>query len=425
MIRYGQFSRFAVAAVAVLLAGVTNAPSPHPATANALRPGGQFLTFEASSRKPGPLLERHRVEADVHPGRDLFYRDWLVEAHNDEPLAGPDFDAATCSACHIETALHRWTDADSFIRWIAKPAIGAHTERYGTQINLRHRADSPAEAELFVVSVPREFVYPDGTARTLSFPVGVARARDGEWIPVRLRTAPLLFGWGLLEIADPEMLAHFHDPEDRNGDGVSGRMVPAPDEGLPQRLGWKNSQTTLESQIAAALANDMGVTSRRACGPDCREEILETELQALADYVRGLGVPDRRHRRDPAGQHFFGLAGCSECHVSALITGDHPNDHLANQLVWPYSDLLLHDMGPLLAETGDAADAREWRTAPLWGIGIVEERYPERGFLHDGRARSIEEAILWHGGEAAAARDNFTNLSKSQRDALLDFVRSL
>ena len=126
------------------------------------------------------------------------------------------------------------------------------------------------------------------------------------------------------------------------------------------------------------------------------------------------------------GQHLFGIVGCADCHVTVLKTrGADEDGPLAGQLVWPYSNLMLHDMGPALAEPGGAADASEWRTAPLWGLGVVETHVPERGFLHDGRARTIEEAILWHGGEAEHSRQRFVALTAGEREALLAYVRSL
>jgi len=260
--------------------------------------------------------------------------------------------------------------------------------------------------------------------------VGYATVHTGERIPVGLRAAPLLFGWGLIEQTETTMLEHFHDPEDANGDGISGRLVRP--RGTPSDagakigfLGWKNGQASLRAQIAGALANDMGVLSATACESACAPEISERELDQLTDYVRYIGVPDRRPDRSRRGQDLFGLAGCSDCHVSVQLTTSGESGPLSGQLIWPYSDLMLHDMGEALADPGNDPDRREWRTAPLWGVGLVEERFPLRGFLHDGRARNLEEAILWHDGEARRARDVFASLPRRDREALLGFVRSL
>lgn len=404
---------------AVALQGIDNEDS----VAQLLRPGGQYLTFDAGAYEGGPLVEAFDPGQRLSAGKALFYRDWLAATDDDRPLAGPDYDATSCAACHVETAAVADPSTASFTRLIAKPATHDHLERFGPQLTTQHH-DAAPEARIEVLDVSWPFAYPDGRRLGLVRPVGRAVEAGGETIPVRLRAAPLLFGWGLLERVDPAMLAFFHDPEDRDGNGISGRLVA--DGERVAFLGWKNSHTSLRSQIAAALANDMGVTSAHNCGTDCSDEIQPAELDALTDYVRHLGVPDRRPLGDLTGQHLFGTTGCVDCHVTVLKTrsvdGGGP---LADQLIWPYSDLMLHDMGPALAEPGDAEDASEWRTAPLWGLGIVEQHLPQRGFLHDGRARTIEEAILWHGGEAESSKRRFVSLRANEREALLAYVRSL
>ncbi|MBJ88632.1 MAG: hypothetical protein CMO98_02130 [Woeseia sp.] len=413
----------AVTAILTSAAGGIETGKPYSATFKMLRPAGQHLTFDSNLKDHGPLLEtRGQVFAT---GKSLYYRDWLIAEPGEEPIAGPNFDATSCSACHIETAVRSGATTIPFTRWIVKPVVSRHISHYGTQINLRNRFNLPAVDQLNIIIVPHEFIYPDGSKVHLSYPLATAKMQDGKWIPVGLRVAPSLFGWGLLEVANIEMIAHFHDPEDKNGDGISGRMIFNQGDQNLQVFGWKNSHATLSSQITAALKNDMGVTLALGCEIDCPTEINKSELHSLIEYVRSLGAPDRRHSPDVTGQHLFGLAGCSNCHTPILITNDNENPSLANQLIWPYSDLLLHDMGPLLADVGNVVDSSEWRTTPLWGIGLIETYYPERGFLHDGRAKSIEEAILWHGGEGTAARDYYSNLNKESRDALLNFVRSL
>lgn len=404
----------------------------------ALRPGGQYLTFDPATKADEAFLET--LAPAVAAGRDIFYRDWLLVAGTeDKPRLGPHYDASMCSSCHVETARTTAQRAQGYTAVIAKPVNPAHELRFGNQITTKHVGMSAPEASIDVVSVEIPFRYADGETRSLRKLGAHATGPGGEQIPVALRTAPLLFGWGLMEKADPEMLAYFNDPDDRNADGISGRMIVA--DSVPDRdkhneagavwlFGWKNTQPSLRAQIAAALANDMGLTSTRNCGdlgnpPACRAEVSDAELDALTDYVRHLGVPDRRRVADPNGQHLFGLSGCSDCHVSVLRTVPGERLELAGQIIWPYSDLMLHDMGPGLAEPGDTPDAREWRTAPLWGVGLAERQFPERGFLHDGRARSIEEAILWHGGEAEESANKFKALSRSDREALLKFVRSL
>jgi CxxC motif-containing protein (DUF1111 family) len=317
---------------------------------------------------------------------------------------------------------------------VARPLGAAGRQHLGSQASTRRIDGAQPEAEIVIEDIAVPFVYDDGTAITLRQRFGWAVTAEGQWYPVSLRTAPLLFGWGLLERADPLMLLNFHDPDDRNGDGISGRMVfRAPDcHGIaaPATLGWKNTHAGLRSQIAAALEDDIGIETGRDCGTARPAEITDGEIDLLVDYVRRLGVPDRRPAiPEKRGEELFGLVGCAACHAPVLVTTNEPITDglagLADQLIWPYSDLMLHDMGPDLADPGGDPDASEWRTAPLWGLGIAETHLPQRGFLHDGRARTIEEAILWHGGEAQPSRDRFASLSRGERSALLNYVRSL
>lgn len=331
-----------------------------------------------------------------------------------QPLAGPDFDAGGCADCHVETA----REAAQHAILIARPALAAHRQRYGRQLRQHRHGGGAPEAGIHVRWVRTTVTDANGGRRRLRRPVAAARMRDGEVVPVALRSAPLLFGWGLIAKLDPDLLGAFHDPQDRDGDGISGRMAR---RGKAMAfLGWKNAQSSLRGQIRAALHNDMGVTAGRG------GEISSAELDALAQYVARLGVPARRPMVDEQRGHLlFGRVGCADCHVPALITAPQADPAFSEQLIWPYSDMMLHDMGPGLADPGDDALAAEWRTAPLWGLGLVEKRFPQRGFLHDGRAVDIEEAILWHGGEGRAARDRFMALSRDDRNTLLTFVRAL
>lgn len=395
-----------------------------------LKPGGQFLTMDVTDEPVAPLVRVYDPDQRRKAGQAIYYRDWLTSSGNEAPLAGPDYDATSCAACHAETAPSQAFMASQHTPLIAKPVTPAHEARVGAQVNVRHHEAGKAEATVDVVHVERSFTYPDGESITLSRPVGRARDVDGRLHPVRLRTAPLLFGWGLLENVDASVVRYFDDPADANGDGISGRQVrlAEPDSDGPGfgLLGWKSTHGSLRAQIASALANDMGVVSSETCdAPDCSVEVPERDLDALAEFVRGLTVPNHRRDGEQRGQNLFGTTGCSNCHVSVLKTRPHPSHELSEQLVWAYSDLMLHDMGTELAEAGSADDSSEWRTAPLWGVGYVERHLPEHGFLHDGRARNLEEAVLWHGGEAADARQRFVALEKSDREALLRYLRSL
>jgi len=393
-----------------------------------LAPGGTYLTVtvDPADDWPAPALIGHAPPEE--PGRRLFYRNWLAKERNGKPLAGPGLDDATCAGCHIEMARAGDRTLDYAPLLIARPVSEPGRQVLGAQVHRFRVANQAAAARLEIEYVSSPFRYPDGTMRRLRSPHAHAVSPDGRRFPVALRAAPLLFGWGLLERVDREMLAHFHDPDDRDGDGISGRMARTK-EGAIGLLGWKAGHAELRAQIGTALAHDMGVTSESACMDEfdsaCSAEISVAELDALTDYVRHIGVPARRPATTPRGQNLFGRAGCAQCHVSVLQTLPDERAALDRQWAWAFTDLMLHDMGPALADPGDSPDAREWRTAPLWGVGIAERVLPERGFLHDGRARSLEEAVLWHGGEAAPAREAFAEMPAADREALLEFVRSL
>jgi CxxC motif-containing protein (DUF1111 family) len=218
------------------------------------------------------------------------------------------------------------------------------------------------------------------------------------------------------------------------------------------RFGWKAGQPSVRQQSAEAFAGDMGLSTplvrtsagdctvaQKACldapsGASSRNDDLEVGsklFDLVVFYAQNLAVPPRRGPERPEvlqGKALFHQAGCAKCHVPSFTTGTlEANPHLSNQKIWPYTDMLLHDMGEGLADNRPegAADGREWRTAPLWGIGLTQAVSGHTFFLHDGRARSLEEAILWHGGEAETARNAYTKLKKRDRDALLAFVRSL
>ncbi|MEM9304333.1 MAG: di-heme oxidoredictase family protein [Pseudomonadota bacterium] len=396
-----------------------------------LRPGGERLTYLADGFGPeAALVEAAYTSGGPVAGRDVYYRDWLAVEAGGQPALGPSYDAASCAGCHLETALQRGREA--VMPMVARSLDAEAIERFGAQVNPKQIGNAPPEARVVIEDTESAFRYPDGATRSLRSRTGWAVAPDGTRHAVGLRAAPLLFGWGLLEAVDATMLGHFDDPGDRDGDGISGTMVRVAERcrgtAAIGRMGWKGSHATLDAQIAAALENDMGVKPENPCGERRRAEIDAAEFERLVAYVRQLGVPDRRPQPEPAmarGQSLFGTTGCSSCHVPALKTTASDTPALADQLIWPYSDLMLHDMGPALADPGNAPDAGEWRTPPLWGVGIAEKQLPQRGFLHDGRARSIEEAILWHGGEAEASRDRFTDLAERDRNALLGYVRSL
>ncbi|WP_242667373.1 di-heme oxidoredictase family protein [Parendozoicomonas haliclonae] len=262
------------------------------------------------------------------------------------------------------------------------------------------------------------------------------------------RVAPPMIGLGLLEaVAEQDILAQA-DPDDSNDDGISGRANWVKSERAKEpvlgRFGWKAGMPTLEQQNAGAFAGDMGITStlfRDDCtapqteclnAPDGGEhEVTDKILGHVTFYTQHLAVPGRRDVADPQvlkGKQLFIGSQCGSCHTPSYTTQDKAaTPQLAGQKIWPYTDMLLHDMGEDLADNRPEflANGQEWRTPPLWGIGLAQTVSKEATFLHDGRARTLLEAVLWHGGEAQKSRDLVVAMLPSERKALLRFLESL
>ncbi|MGL4405008.1 MAG: di-heme oxidoredictase family protein, partial [Notoacmeibacter sp.] len=270
------------------------------------------------------------------------------------------------------------------------------------------------------------------------------------------RIAPPMTGLGLIEAIHEADIAAKHDPDDANGDGISGQMALIRNSKTNQvdlgRFGWKAENVSVRTQSASAFAGDIGISSPDVplhhgdCTPkqtDClaavtgvQKRLGNTEapdpvLDLVTFYSKNLAVPQRRNVGAPnvlKGKEQFYALGCASCHTPAFVTRrDAADTEHAFQLIWPYSDFLLHDMGEGLADGQQVglASGQEWKTPPLWGIGLTQIVSGHTFFLHDGRARSLTEAILWHGGEAQKARDAFAASLKSDREALLAFLESL
>lgn len=281
--------------------------------------------------------------------------------------------------------------------------------------------------------------YGDGTPYELRRPVIDFEGITPEYHAVR--TAPPLVGLGLLEAVDEETILEFADPCDDDEDGISGRARFVSDPTSPRRtlLGRftaKGRQASVLHQIAHALNRDMGVTTTIFPVLDdgtttAEPELGDEELDLMNRYTALLGVAARRDLTDEdalRGEVLFAEAGCVACHRPEMVTGDrHPYGELRNQTIRPFTDLLLHDLGEGLADpmAEGEATASEWRTAPLWNIGLTAGVSGGEAYLHDGRARTLAEAILWHGGEAEASREAFRTMSAADRDALIAFLRSL
>lgn len=391
-------------------------------------------------------------------GNGVFDRPWVAAPSSTiaSDGLGPLYNARSCQGCHIKDGRgHPPQPGDTnmvSMLFSLSDRSGAPDPVLGHQFHDQAIPgfDAEGRAQVHYKSVP--FEYPDGTTIMQRKPVYKTDAQLAEGVALNPRIAPPMIGLGLVEaISDEDILARA-DPEDANGDGISGRANRIGKR--VGRFGWKSTTATIIDQSAVAFHNDMGLstslmrTSYGDCTPHqkkCREalhgddkdasgelqsEITDALLQLVTFYSANLAVPARRdvaNKQVLAGKKLFYEANCTACHVPKFATSSKASKEQRNQLIWPYSDFLLHDMGPGLADktpTGAIAGS-EWRTQPLWGVGLTKVVNGHTYFLHDGRARSLEEAILWHGGEAQASRDAFAKLDKKNRQNLIRFLESL
>ncbi|MEL7536476.1 MAG: di-heme oxidoredictase family protein [Pseudomonadota bacterium] len=401
--------------------------------------GGSALTstvsMHPSEQRALTLPLAATPSTSVSVGAELFKRNWFDESDADvigSVALGPSFDASSCVACHVEVATQPRKPAQSGmpVGVVARTVTAQGRQLYGDQVNTLSIDGTLGEARVDIEWQQEIIRYSDGTKKQLRRPIATAVDRQsGQQEPVALRSPPLLFGWGLMIAADPAYLDHFDGHVDVAAGKTTARSRFTADGHTRQLLGWKNAHATLESQVATAFAEDMGIASDIACAhAPCQSELTAEQLGAVVAFVRWLPVPEQRPGDVDAyqrGEQLFGTLGCNSCHVPILVTKPSTEGAFSNQTIWPYTDLMLHDMGSGLADPGEDPLRAEWRTAPLWSIGLVERFRPEHGFLHDGRARDIEEAILWHGGEATRSQRAFRALPKDSRSDLLAYLRAL
>lgn len=429
--------------------------------------GGETTVFDSGRNAftlPARNLHAERRN-DFFTGNALFNRNWVTAPASTTGLdgLGPTFNAASCSSCHAKDGRGQppTTPGQPFVGLLLRLSVPGTNEHggpvpeptYGDQF--QHHAilgvASEGAASVTYEPVPGQFV--DGTPYELQRPVYAFDALSfGPLAPDTLvspRVAQAMVGLGLLESIPEATIVALEDPDDRDGDGISGRAnrVWDPRSQTVQlgRFGWKANQPGIEQQTAGAFAGDIGITSSLspdencpASQPDCSAaitggapELSEEKLFEATYYSNLLAVPGRRDFQDPVvldGKALFNAIGCAGCHTPALQTGarsDYPE--LEHQAIRPYSDLLLHDLGDALGDGRPdfLANGTEWRTPPLWGIGLVSVVNRHTRFLHDGRARDLTEAVLWHGGEAEASREEFRALDAADRAAVIRFLESL
>ena len=413
--------------------------------------------FELSARNLDTPLRRA-----FEVGDSFFEQNWVTAPASTTARdgLGPTLNALSCSSCHSHDGRGRPPEnADDperglLLRLSIPGSDGPVDEpNYGGQLQDRAILGVPVEGRIGIEYQELLGTYPDGTEYSLRSPVyNIEDPQFGPLHPelmISPRVAPANIGMGLLEAIPDEVILALADPDDSDKDGITGRANYVWDvrngKLVLGRFGWKANQPSVEQQVAGAFLGDIGITSslfpeencpaaQSACGeaPNGGDpEIPEDRLKKVTIYTQTLAVPAMRNVDDDEvkqGARLFVQSQCSACHTPRYETGDiHPLEPLRGQAIYPYTDLLLHDMGEGLADhrPDGLATGTEWRTPPLWGIGLVETVNGHTFFLHDGRARNLEEAVLWHDGEARESRDNFMVLTLEERNALIKFLGSL
>lgn len=413
-------------------------------------------------------------------GNALFRKNWVSPPSSTQASdgLGPLFNARACQSCHLKDGRghppEANLDATSMFLRLAREASTTEEQAkvanhealnfpdpvYGSQLQDLAVPGLVGEGRMRITYEEQPVTLGDGSTISLRKPsYSIENPAYGPLDPrttLSPRIANPMIGLGLIEQIHPADILMRADPDDKDGDGIAGKAAivrdPVTGELTLGRFGWKAQQPTIRAQSAEALAGDIGISSPEAprhwgdctaAQTDClgmmngvQERLGDTEapvpvMDLITFYSQNLAVPARRAIDKPevlAGKQVFYDLGCVSCHTPKYVTRrDAPNKAQSFQLIWPYSDFLLHDMGDGLADGQQVGDAtgNEWRTPPLWGIGLTERVNGHTFFLHDGRARNLIEAILWHGGEAQNARDGFAAASQTERAALIKFLESL
>ncbi len=445
----------------VVIGGTTPPPvTPPPVEPSDKRlSGGDTTVFISSSsafETPAPNLEGERLE--MHLLGDVAFEDAFVTAP--APVnggLGTVFNNSSCIRCHARdgrgVAAQPGVPQESiFLRLsIGNDAINGPMPVPGFGVQFQHRAvfGVAPEGTMDVSYEDVEVAFSDGDTVTLRKPTFFV-VNSYEPMPPGVlygaRMAPPVFGRGLLEAIPEATILGWADEFDEDNDGISGRpnrvMDPVSGETRLGRFGLKANAPSLIVQNAGAYSEDMGVTSsifpqESTFGQTQYDELLDEvevsddTIETVTLYVQTLGVPARRDVDDEQvlrGEELFAQAQCAACHIPEARTGAFPDvAEVANQRIFPFTDMLLHDMGEELSDQRPdfLASGSEWRTPPLWGIGLTAVVQGRTEFLHDGRARSLMEAILWHGGEAEQAREAVRTMPANDRDALMAFLQSL
>lgn len=421
--------------------------------------GGMATVFDETSKAfTHAVSGLDARQSKVHELGDAAFEQTFVAAPSPVNSGlGPIFNNVSCISCHHNDGKGTPTagqPTSSLLVRLGIPGMDPHggnlpVPGFGSQLQDQAILGKLPEATVTISYIEQQVSYPDGSVASLRIPT-YTLANGYIPLPANLltspRMAPPVFGVGLLQNIPEATILGFADENDQNGDGISGRpnYVFNSRTGNMElgRFGLKANVSSLDIQVASAFNHDMGITNylfpvESSAGQAQADQYLDDPelpdsiLNYVTFYVQTLAVPARRNVTDPdvkLGGELFKQINCSGCHKPVIQTGPDLNvKALNNQRIQPFTDLLLHDMGDGLADGRPdfLATGREWRTAPLWGIGLFQKTNGTPFYLHDGRARTIEEAILWHGGEAENAKTNFMNLPATDRTRLIKFIQSL
>jgi CxxC motif-containing protein (DUF1111 family) len=453
-------------ALGVMAASTLNASDLAAAEPGEEYSGGDTTVFDdtraAFSIPDRSLSPAHRTPFFV--GHSFFNENWVAAGGTVTSRSGlgPLFVNRSCSACHFKDGrsepLRPDLAMETMVVRISIPGTNNYggpkpVPAYGIQLQTRALPRISPEAGIVLRFENIDGTYGDGEPYTLRRPVFTITNLGYGPMPSNIMVSPVaapsVFGTGLLEAVPEETLRQLAEKESERGDGISGKINWVWDmtanQFAPGRFGWKAEQPTIAQQCASAFSEDMGLTTEMiprenytAAESVCASmprgghpEVSHDIFNDVVVYCHTLAVPARRDWTNDIvlrGKRLFSELDCTACHVPDLETGEYPDyPELSRQNIHPYTDLLLHDMGEGLADHRQVylATGEEWRTAPLWGIGLVKTVDNHTLFLHDGRARNLAEAILWHGGEAKNSKERFRRMDKADRDALIAFLNSL
>ena len=409
-----------------------------------------------------PALPESDRPQFIH-GRSLVRQVWVIPPSETPEIAGlgPLYNRISCIACHVGNGrgfapASAQEPMRTMLVRLSIPGTDEHGgpkphPAYGGQLNENGVPGVTGEGRAEVRFTEHAVKLNGGEQIMLRKPdITFVDLAYGPFPPDMLtspRITPALYGLGLLQaVPDADIVALVDAPKP---EGIKGKVNRVWDEAQQKtvlgRFGWKANQPNLRQQIAGAYVGDMGVTSPLFPDENCtaaqtackhspsagNPELSKAQLDATEFYHFALAAPRQRNPGDKQVQRgavLFNQAQCSACHVPQLKTGEFaPLPALSHQTIHPYTDLLLHDMGEALADHRPdyLASGREWRTPPLWGIGLAQKVDPRAGFLHDGRARTLLEAVLWHDGEGAEAARAVREMVASDRNALISFLESL